>query len=261
MQVRQCNIILHLGTLDPAATGLLIVAVGNATKGITQFQQSDKVYSFTTRLGQTTPSYDGASPVLPRQDQHLVAQRIAQLSDEQIQRVCKSMEGANVFQRIPIYSAAQKSGRRLYEIAQRMEREQIKKNREQAIAEVPLAQIIPKDSYFEDRTARGRAFISYEEMKAFEPQLPVKQVSMHQIHYLGRVPCTEPDCIDIQIRAHCSTGTYVRSLGYDIGEVLGVGGYVSVLRRESIGRCLVQNAWRLDELEQMFTLFSPNTKS
>lgn len=99
----------HAGTLDPLATGLLIVCTGKFTKKITEIQGQAKEYTGTITIGATTPSYDLETEV----DETFP---IVHISEELIQETTKQFLG-EINQKPPIFSAIKKDGIRLYEHA------------------------------------------------------------------------------------------------------------------------------------------------
>jgi tRNA pseudouridine55 synthase len=99
----------HAGTLDPLATGLLLVCVGKFTKKIYEFQGLEKEYTGTLILGATTPSYDMETPVDHRYNtDHITEQLIVETTRKFI---------GEIDQAPPIFSALKKDGKRLYEYA------------------------------------------------------------------------------------------------------------------------------------------------
>ncbi len=99
----------HAGTLDPAATGLLIICTGKMTKQIQSYQDQVKVYEGQLRLGATTPSYDSESEV----DQHYPTDHLTAEAVE----ACRHHFVGLLEQKPPIYSAIKKDGVRLYKLA------------------------------------------------------------------------------------------------------------------------------------------------
>lgn len=99
----------HAGTLDPLATGLLIICTGKETKNIHTYQAQEKEYTGTITLGGTTPSYD-----LETEIDHRFP--ITDLTAELLLETTDQFTG-NIMQKPPIYSALKKDGKRLYEIA------------------------------------------------------------------------------------------------------------------------------------------------
>lgn len=103
----------HAGTLDPLATGLLILCVGKYTKRIEEFQAQDKEYTGTILLGATTPSYDAETEV----NQTFPTDHI---NEELLTQTIKDFIGV-IQQRPPVFSALKKDGKRLYEYARKGE--------------------------------------------------------------------------------------------------------------------------------------------
>ncbi len=177
----------HAGTLDPLATGLLILATGKATRQLETFQGLDKVYSGTLRLGQTTPSYDGETPPTPPvPTEHLDLDRV--------RAAAETLTGA-LAQIPPVYSAIKTGG---------------------------------KPSY---RAAR----------KGNAPELPARSVRVDQFQILDLKDG------DARFVVHCSKGTYIRSLVYDLGQLLGVGAWMTSLQRDAIGPYLLCDARDMDQ--------------
>jgi tRNA pseudouridine55 synthase len=103
----------HAGTLDPLATGLLIVCTGKFTKRINDFMAQEKEYTGAITLGATTPTYDFESEPENLKD-------FLHITPEQIQAITHQFTGV-IMQVPPIYSAIKKDGERLYELARRGE--------------------------------------------------------------------------------------------------------------------------------------------
>lgn len=120
----------HAGTLDPFATGLLIVAVGKATKTIQQFVGLHKTYEATARLGATSDTYDLTGKIVetPCQD----------VSTQNIQTALQSFLGGYA-QKAPAYSAKKVHGQKLYEMARRGEDvEHLRPTKNVEISEIEL---------------------------------------------------------------------------------------------------------------------------
>ena len=103
----------HAGTLDPLATGLLIICTGKMTKQIDTFQAQEKEYTGTMILGETTPSYDMETNADQKFD-------ISHITEQQIKDACKQFIG-EIQQYPPAHSAIKIDGERLYEKARRGE--------------------------------------------------------------------------------------------------------------------------------------------
>ena len=109
----------HAGTLDPLATGLLVVCTGKSTKMISEIQNQKKEYTGELTIGATTPSYDLETEIDNRYD-------ISNISEKDISSKTKLFIG-EVSQKPPIFSAIKVKGERLYEKARRGEKINIKK--------------------------------------------------------------------------------------------------------------------------------------
>ncbi len=180
----------HAGTLDPLATGLLIICTGKFTKKINEYMGMEKEYTGTITIGGTTPSYD-----LETQPENL--QDISHITQAQIIAATQPFIG-NILQMPPQFSAIKKNGKRLYESA--------------------------------------RLGI---EVKVEPRPVSITEFSITKIE--GAV---------IYFKVVCGTGTYIRSLAKDFGELLGVGGYLSSLCRTRIGQFLNQDALTIEEFEK-----------
>lgn len=161
----------HAGTLDPLATGLLVVCTGKMTKSITEIQGGTKEYTGRIVLGATTPSFD--KETLPEN-----FQSTEHLTMEKLQEVALTFNGEQL-QLPPVYSAKQIDGVRAYEMA--------RKN---------------------------------EEVKMRENLIEIESFELNDF-----------DGKEVSFKIRCSKGTYIRSIANDFGQRLGVGGYLSVLRR------------------------------
>ena len=122
----------HAGTLDPLATGLLVICTGKMTKQINTFQGQEKEYTGTFVLGATTPSYDLESEI----DNRFPKDHI---TEKQIHETTHKFIG-KIEQFPPIFSALKKDGKRLYEYARAGETVEIK-SREVEISEFEITQI------------------------------------------------------------------------------------------------------------------------
>jgi tRNA pseudouridine55 synthase len=99
----------HAGTLDPLATGLLLLCTGKKTKSISQLQQKEKIYTGTITLGATTPSYDLETDI----DNRFPTKHI---TEDLLSETTKKFTGT-IEQFPPLFSAVKKEGKRLYEYA------------------------------------------------------------------------------------------------------------------------------------------------
>ncbi len=190
----------HAGTLDPLATGLLILCTGKFTKQLQQLQGREKTYRARIKLGATTASYDCEQP---QENQ----QSTDHLSKQQIQAALAQFRG-EIEQLPPMFSALKVDGQRAYKAA--------RKGREVALKLRPVV-----------------------------------------IQQLELTDYQSPEDFELLIR--CSKGTYIRSLARDLGEALGVGGYLSGLVRTQIGPFSLENAWQIPNLEAQIRSHQSNT--
>lgn len=179
----------HAGTLDPLATGLLIVCTGKFTKKINEYMGMEKEYTGTFTLGATTPTYDLESePVNFCNTDHL--------TESQIKSATQEFTGL-IMQVPPIHSAIKQEGKPVY-----------------------LAARKGLDVVLEPRPVNIHAF-------------EIERIEMPVVYF----------------RVVCSTGTYIRSLAHDFGKALGVGAYMSSLRRIRIGHFQVADAESMESFE------------
>jgi tRNA pseudouridine55 synthase len=136
----------HAGTLDPLATGLLVVCTGKMTKSITDFQGQEKEYTGIIRLGSTTPSYDLETEI----DQKFPTEH---LNHEMIYDAVNTFNG-EIEQYPPIFSALKKEGKRLYEFARSGESVDIKP-RKVSITEFEITNINNLDVSFRIKCSKG----------------------------------------------------------------------------------------------------------
>lgn len=171
----------HTGTLDPFATGLLILMAGKATKRCPEFMKLDKVYEATLCLGATSSTGDPEGEIQQKSN--------TPISREQFEQTIAKFVG-EIEQRPPVFSAIKINGERAYKLA--------------------------------------RAGKSVE--------MPTRKVQIYAIDIL------EFNYPTAKIRCHVGSGTYIRTLAEDIGEVLGCGAYLTALRRTQIAD------YRIDKL-------------
>ena len=217
----------HAGTLDPLASGLLLVCIGKATKRIDELQADTKVYTGTMVLGATTPCYDLERAV----DNYYP---FAHITPELLQSVLPQFLGT-IQQVPPIFSAVKINGQRAYQYARQTAADE----------EAPSPTSKPVQIYEFDITA----FRPGDPSVAPAPLAPpTESDALHLYdHPLGTVPAHLPQ-LDFRIR--CGKGTYIRSIARDLGLALDSGAYLSALRREQIGTYSLADAIALDKVEE-----------
>ncbi|MCA0453374.1 MAG: tRNA pseudouridine(55) synthase TruB [Chloroflexi bacterium] len=178
----------HAGTLDPLASGVLVICIGGATRLSDYVMHTTKRYRARVYLGATTDTYDAEGSVLQERD-------ASHVQREDVEQVLRGFVG-DIQQMPPMYSAIKVGGRKLYDMA--------------------------------------RAGETIEREKR-----PVR------IDALSIVDWSFPE---LTLDVTCSSGTYIRSLAFDVGEALGVGAYLSGLVRQASGSFTLENALELNEL-------------
>lgn len=136
----------HAGTLDPLATGLLIICTGKFTKSINEIQAQEKEYTGTIKLGETTPSYDLETEV----DKTFPTDHITK---ELLQETLEQFTG-EIMQKPPVFSAIKKDGKRLYEHARAGEEIEIEA-RKTTIYEFELTRIELPEVDFRVKCSKG----------------------------------------------------------------------------------------------------------
>ena len=231
----------HAGTLDPLASGLLLVCVGNATKQIEQLQAGIKEYSGTMVLGATTPCYD-----LEQAVDRLYPTR--HITEELIEKTRQQFVG-DIEQVPPMFSAVKIDGQRAYISARDGEAVAIEPKTvtiyDFAITAFRQGTQIQSE-VAEPTTERPRPLANDSLNSSRNPQL--------YRNPQGEVPEGLPQ---IDFRITCSKGTYIRSIARDFGLALGSGAFLSDLRRECIGDYTLADALALDDIESVITADNP----
>lgn len=182
----------HLGTLDPGATGLLVLAVGNkALKVVEFFKNLHKEYEATIRFGAVSSTFDADGTIDPVQTKPGWVE-----PDEITMRNTITDRFIGMLDQVPpAHSAIHIAGNRAYELAR----------------------------------------------KGIDVQMPSRKVEVTACDMLS---FTYPV---LKLRVACSSGTYIRSLAHDLGQVLRSGAYLEALRRTKVGMWSVANAVKADE--------------
>ncbi len=136
----------HAGTLDPLASGLLLICTGKMTKEISKFQALEKTYKGTITLGATTPSFDLETPINEKF-------QISHLNEESLIAEAEKFKG-DIDQYPPLFSAIKKEGKRLYKYARAGEKIEIK-SRKVKIHRFVLTKIELPDLAFEVKCSKG----------------------------------------------------------------------------------------------------------
>ncbi len=180
----------HAGTLDPFATGVLVLLIGKSTKLCDELMAQPKSYLAMIKLGATTRTDDPESPEISSPNARAVQLHLVQSALEHFR--------GTIEQRPPAYSAIKLAGRRAYDLARR----------------------------------------------GLHVELKPRPVIIHRIEIVNYgFPMLE-------LAIDCGRGTYIRSIARDLGEKLGVGGYLTQLRRTRVGDVSQDQAVRLVDLSR-----------
>lgn len=179
----------HTGSLDPLATGLLPICLGEATKFSHYLLEADKVYATRLRLGQQTTTADADGEVVRERE-------VPALTQADFEQVLTRFRG-DIMQVPSMYSALKFEGKPLYEYA--------------------------------------RAGIEIER--------PARPVAIFRLE----ITAFAPPFVDLEVS--CSKGTYIRNLVEDIGEAIGCGAHVTVLRRLAAGLFSLDQAYSQDQVQ------------
>ena len=203
----------HTGTLDPFATGLLILLSGKMTKKSNDFLKLDKIYEATLRLGYVSTTGDPEGEITP----YSIENEIAPCSVEEI----AERGSASISAKTPVATGVFDAAPRLSTV-------------QSVISSFvgKLSQTPPKFSAI--KINGRRAYKLARSGQDFE--IPAREVEIYSIDILDyRYP-------ELKIRVHCSSGTYIRTLAEDIGKALKTGAYLTALRRTKVGDFDIKDA-------------------
>lgn len=215
----------HAGTLDPLATGILLVCIGPATRKAEELQRSRKQYLAGVSFGATTPSYDLEKDID-------VQYPLDGVSREALEAVLPSFVGEQD-QVAPLFSAKSVDGVRAYEMARRRLREGL-----------PL-----EDTDIIQANRITIYSLKLEQWMDSAPEQTVLDDGKGRIRVADISGRRLPTAM---LRVDCSKGTYIRALARDLGEALGSGAFLSSLRRTGNGGFTIEEALTLDEVMELF---------
>ncbi len=212
----------HGGTLDPLATGVLPIAIGEATKLAGRMLDASKVYAFTVAFGSQTDTLDLEGAV--------VAESEARPSLAEIEAVLPRFTGA-IEQVPPAYSALMIDGQRAYDLARAGE-----------VVELKARAVVIHELRHSREGGNLSPKLRFGETPEMGPRLRGDDESSY---------CDDARLSEITLTAHVSKGTYIRSLARDIAIALGTVGHVTMLRRLRAGPFGLDSAISLDNLNEV----------
>ena len=230
----------HAGTLDPLATGVLLVCIGKATKLAEELQSHDKEYVAGITFGATTPSYDLEKEIdrfFPHE--HITAEAVSAALPAFI---------GEQDQVAPLFSAKSVDGVRAYELARKLHAEG--KTLDEAAQElIRVAKINITELELME-------FIAGGDMSS--PAITITEISKQdrsnttneKSNASSRINVTDNSELGLpraMVRMACSKGTYVRAFARDLGEALGSGAHLDSLQRSRSGIFRVENALTVEQ--------------
>ena len=248
----------HAGTLDPLATGVLLVCIGKATKLAESFQRERKQYIAGVTFGATTPSYD-------REKDVDAFYPLDGVSREKLEAVLPSFLGEQD-QVAPLFSAKSVDGVRVYEIARKrykaglpvedlgvLQASRITIYDLQLLSFILTGKVVPPSGI--------RPSDSPHHPSGTVPPLPCRGWHVPQGEHLssGHTASSRINVAEVpeglpqaKILVDCSKGTYIRALARDLGEALGSGAFLHSLRRTRNGGFSIEQALGIEDLANIF---------
>ena len=255
----------HAGTLDPLATGVLLVCIGKATKLAEQLQAYHKEYIAGVTFGATTPSYDLEKDI----DRFFPYEHI---TSESVASALPSFIGEQD-QIAPLFSAKSVDGVRAYELARKLHKEG--KTLDEAaeelirvsrinITELKLLKFEGRGEEIEDRATRGTEAGGPRAKRSggvSEANVQDSSSDLQTSDASSRINVTDNSALGLPkavIRIACSKGTYVRAFARDLGEALGSGAHLDSLQRSRSGLFRIENALTVDQTINLLTAWQAN---
>ena len=231
----------HAGTLDPLATGVLLVCIGKATKLAEELQSHDKEYVAGVTFGATTPSYDLEKEIdrfFPHE--HITAEAVSAALPAFI---------GEQDQVAPLFSAKSVDGVRAYELARKLHAEG--KTLDEAAQElIRVAKI----------NITELELMEYAVGCSSENHTTIRTAGSGESNASNRINVTDNSELGLPravVRMACSKGTYVRAFARDLGEALGSGAHLDSLQRSRSGIFRVENALTVEQAVNL--LSAPNS--
>lgn len=214
----------HAGTLDPMATGVLIIGLGKATRLLTWITGNDKAYDATVRFGATTTTedFEGTLTSTPG---------CTSLTAAQVEAAMAPLRG-DLMQVPSSVSAIKIDGKRAHALV-----------REGVEVEIPARPVTIHKLTLVGKPTPGRLV---REGQASDTPTQAGSPDALEDGSVEGLPV-----VDVPIHAEVSSGTYIRALGRDLGEALGCGAHLTALRRTRVGAFPVTEAHPLAELERI----------
>ena len=237
----------HAGTLDPLATGVLLVCIGNACKRAQELQDHDKEYVARIRFGATTPSYD-----LEKEPDRFFP--YAHITADAVAAALPAFLGEQE-QVAPLFSAKSVDGVRAYELARKLYRrgqteqldaaalESLQRNRI-CISELELLDFVPSSTPSIASDGLHPLMRPRVSTDSGTHAPSAEKSASSRIHVADTAGLGLPEAV---IRIACSKGTYIRAFARDLGEALGSGAHLGGLVRSRSGDYTLAQALSLPD--------------
>ena len=247
----------HAGTLDPLATGVLLVCIGPATKRAEELQKHDKEYVAGVSFGATTPSFDLEKGIDARFP-------CSHIEKESVEEALKAFIGEQM-QVAPLFSAKSVDGVRAYELARKAFKagEAIPEGLLRAarinISECELLDF-RKSAAGQETPDFGRN-ATERETPDLDKNTTAQEAGGAEKRTEGasfriNVAMDDPELPHAKIRIACSKGTYIRAFARDLGEALGSGAYLNSLCRSRSGAFRVEDALTVEQALSLLSVSS-----
>ncbi len=249
----------HAGTLDPLATGILLVCIGKATKLAEWLQSHHKEYIAGVTFGATTPSYDLEKDI----DRFFPYKHV---TADAVNEALPSFIGEQD-QVAPLFSAKSVDGVRAYELARKLHKEgktldeaaqELIRTSRINITELELMKFEEASSDmdgFENNPSHaigaGPTPCGQGGSTVFKTTMPEEVASEKTSDASSRINVTDNSALGLpraEIRMACSKGTYVRAFARDLGEALGSGAHLDSLQRSRSGIFRIENALTVEQV-------------
>ena len=253
----------HAGTLDPLATGVLLVCIGKATKLAEELQSHDKEYMAGVTFGATTPSYDLEKEI----DRFFPYKHI---TEEGVRAALPAFIGEQD-QIAPLFSAKSVDGVRAYELARKLHKEgktldeaaqELIRTAKITISELELLEYQQPSDIDGVENDLANDCIASPAPCSQEGSTVFKAASSESGNASSRINVTDNSALGLPravIRMACSKGTYVRAFARDLGEALGTGSHLDALQRSRSGIFRVEAALSIEDAIHAFAPITPKS--
>jgi tRNA pseudouridine55 synthase len=234
----------HAGTLDPMATGVLVIGIGKATRLLTHIVGADKAYSATVQLGITTDTDDSEGVVISARGSHALENKASGVDVNAVSKLVNvaSEDVSPILDDLTASADDATAGATDVNVVLEAELDKLRGEIMQVPTTVSAIKIDGERAH-----ARHRAGEKVE--------IPARPVTISRLECTSEIKSeiVRIDGEDVAVSSfdldvECSSGTYVRAIARDLGGALGTGGILTRLRRTRVGKWTLQDAQTIDQL-------------